>query len=169
MNNPTKHGVVEAIVKKAGERMFHVPAANFSVSYNQKYIWSITCEDITITGKILVSSNQESQLIFKVTNYKDKRNWIGKKIVVEIIEREEAQDNDEIIEAVIRKAGEEMFHVSAAGLYLSCDENETWSIMCEGITIMGKVYPDPVQESQMIFEVVAYQDERNWEGRKFTI
>ncbi len=78
---------------------------------------------------------------------------------------EKAMEN--IIEVLVKRAGERIFHVSAPALYVNNPEDGIWTIEFEGIIVTWKIYIDPA--SQLLFEVTGYEDKRKLVGIKFTI
>ncbi|MFH0740057.1 MAG: hypothetical protein V1819_02960 [bacterium] len=155
--------IVATLVRRAGGRIFHVSPENVNlcVTNIENNLWAISFEGISVTGKIYADSTSRSEIIFEVTKVEGQREPVGLRVMAV-----ETEDTRDIVEDVVRKAGEQIFHVSQATLYVNSPETGIWVIFFEGVAVTGRVH---VEEKEAIFEAIKVEGERRLVGLKYTI
>ncbi|MEK7104197.1 MAG: hypothetical protein AAB842_02215 [Patescibacteria group bacterium] len=155
--------IVEALIGRAGGRIFHVSPENVNlcVTNIENNLWVISFEGISVTGKIYADSTSRSEIIFEVTRVEGQRELVGLRVMAV-----ETEDTRDIVEDVARKAGEQIFHVSPATLYVNSPEDGVWVIFFEGVAVTGRVC---VMEKEAVFEAIKVEGQRRMVGLKYTI
>jgi len=156
--------IIMALVMQAGGRIFHVSPeiANISATNIKDDIWEISFEGVAVTGKIYACPNSQIKVVFEVTKAEGQRKLADLKKTT-IAKTEDILD---IVEAVVMKAGEQIFHVSPATLYVKNTEDGVWVIFFEGVAVTGEIH---VNDKEATFEAIKIEGKRKLAGLKFTI
>ncbi|MDD5738854.1 MAG: hypothetical protein PHY72_02950 [Candidatus Pacebacteria bacterium] len=155
--------IIAVLMRRAGARIFHTSSENpnLCVVSMGEDVWKISFEGVSVAGKIYVSQINQEMIVFEIIMVDGQRNLIGLRVEVE-----ETEDTGDIVEAVVRKAGQTIFHVSPATLYVNSPQDGIWAICFEGVSVIGKVC---VQEQKAIFEAIKVEGEKKLIGLRYTI